>query len=88
VLREVVECISQDLRSYDLVTRVGGDEFVCTLSGQSVEQAQERYEQIAQQLGQRANGARITVGFAAYQRGDSLEGLVDRADKAMFAARR
>jgi GGDEF domain-containing protein len=39
VLEDIAGCISDDLRSYDLVTRVGGDEFVCTLSGQSVAQA-------------------------------------------------
>jgi diguanylate cyclase (GGDEF)-like protein len=39
MLQEVAGCITDDLRTYDLVTRIGGDEFVCTLSGQSVAQA-------------------------------------------------
>ena len=38
VLRDVAACISTDLRSYDLITRVGGDEFVCTFSPQTLSQ--------------------------------------------------
>lgn len=88
VLREVARSITDDLRSYDLVTRVGGDEFVCTLSGQSVDQARERYREISQRLAERSNGASMTVGLAAHQSGDSLEDLIDRADQAMIGARR
>jgi diguanylate cyclase (GGDEF)-like protein len=88
VLQDVAGCITDDLRSYDLVTRVGGDEFVCTLSGQSVAQAGARYEKMALRLAERASGARMTVGLAALESGDSLAELVDRADQAMILARR
>ena len=88
VLREVAECIIGDLRSYDVVTRVGGDEFVCALTRETVEHATRRYEQISQQLAERGNGAAITVGLAARRGGDSLEALIDRADRAMLATRR
>jgi len=69
------------------VTRIGGDEFVCTLSGQSVAQAGRRYEEMALRLEQRASGARMTVGLAAQRAGDLLGDLVDRADRAMIDAR-
>jgi diguanylate cyclase (GGDEF)-like protein len=88
VLQDVAGCITDDLRSYDLVTRVGGDEFVCTLSGQSVAQAGVRYEKMSLRLAERSSGARMTVGLAALQAGDSLGELVDRADQAMIVARR
>lgn len=88
VLREVANCITEDLRSYDLVTRVGGDEFVCTLAGQSIAQARERYEQISLRLAERSNGAQITVGLAEYESGVSLADLINRADQAMIGARR
>ena len=87
VLREVASCITEDLRSYDLVTRVGGDEFVCALAGQSVAQARERYEQISLRLAKRSNGAQITVGLAVHEPGISLADLIDRADQAMIGAR-
>jgi diguanylate cyclase (GGDEF)-like protein len=87
MLQDVAGCITDDLRTYDLVTRVGGDEFVCTLSGQSVAQAGRRYEEMALRLEQRASGARMTVGLAAQRAGDLLGDLVDRADRAMIDAR-
>jgi diguanylate cyclase (GGDEF)-like protein len=88
VLREVAGCIAGDLRSYDIVTRIGGDEFVCALSGETLANARRRYVQIAEHLTARGNGAAITVGLADRQAGDSLESLVDRADYAMLATRR
>jgi diguanylate cyclase (GGDEF)-like protein len=88
VLQDVAECIKHDLRSYDLVTRVGGDEFVCTHSGQSIADADARYRIISTRLAERQNGARMTVGLAARQTGDSLAELVDRADQAMIGSRR
>ena len=88
VLEDIAGCITDDLRSYDLVTRVGGDEFVCTLSGQSLAEAGERYEQISLRLAEGSGGAVMTVGLAALRAGDSLGELVDRADQAMIESRR
>jgi diguanylate cyclase (GGDEF)-like protein len=88
MLQDVAGCITDDLRAYDLVTRIGGDEFVYTLSGQSVAQAGRRCEEMALRLEQRASGAQMTVGLAALRAGDLLGDLVDRADRAMIEARR
>jgi diguanylate cyclase (GGDEF)-like protein len=87
-LQDVAGCIRSDLRSYDLVTRVGGDEFVCTLSGQSLAEAGARYKKMAVHLAMGPTGAGMTVGLAALRAGDSLESLVDRADRAMIGSRR
>jgi diguanylate cyclase (GGDEF)-like protein len=87
MLQDVAGCITDDLRAYDVVTRIGGDEFVCALSGQNVGQAGKRYDEMALRLGQKASGARMTVGLAAMRAGDLLGGLVDRADRAMIEAR-
>ena len=88
VLREVADCLTADLRSYDLVTRVGGDEFVCALSSETLEQARRRYDRISERLRERGKGTSVTVGLAAYRGGESLESLVDRADRAMLTLRR
>jgi putative two-component system response regulator len=88
VLRDIAGCITDELRAYDLVTRVGGDEFLCTFSPQTLVQAEVRYRQISDRLARRENGARMTVGLAEQAAGDSLEELVNRADQAMLGARR
>lgn len=59
----------------------------CTLSGQSVAQADVRSEKMSLHLAQGSSGARMTVGLAALQTGDSLGELVARADRAMLGAR-
>lgn len=88
VLRDVASCISETLRRYDLVTRVGGDEFVFTLAETSIPQAEDRYHQIVKALARRSSGTGMTVGLATLVKGDSVAQLVDRADQAMIASRR
>jgi diguanylate cyclase (GGDEF)-like protein len=88
VLEDIAGSIRGDLRSYDLVVRVGGDEFVCTHWGQDVDHVGARYRSLSDQLAVDANGAEMTVGLAAMRPGDSLGELVERADQAMLADRR
>jgi diguanylate cyclase (GGDEF)-like protein/PAS domain S-box-containing protein len=88
ILEDIAACITDDLRSYDVVTRVGGDEFICALPGQNAAEAAIRFRQISGRLADRASGARMTVGLAARQRADTLNQLIDRADQAMLKARR
>ena len=63
----------QHLRSYDVIVRFGGDEFVCSLSGQDVDGVRDRFERIAQHLEASADGARFTLGLAEQQPGDTLD---------------
>ena len=75
----------QHLRSYDVIMRFGGDEFVCSLSAEDESAVRRRFDQIAAQLAQTANGASFSVGFAERQEDDSLDDLIGRADEAMLA---
>lgn len=84
VLQDVADCLSGGQGEDDVVVRVGGGGFVCSLVGQGVDQADIRFEQIFARLARRSNGARMTVGLASRQRGDSLERLIDRADQVML----
>ncbi len=87
-LRAVSRAIMQHLRSYDVIVRFGGDEFVCSLSGQDAAGARQRFEQIAAQLASDANGATFTVGIAERQPEETLEEMIERADTAMIGGRR
>lgn len=68
----------------DIVMRIGGGGFVCSLVRQNMDQADRRYARISARLAGRSNGARMTVGLAARQAGDTLETLIDRADQVML----
>jgi diguanylate cyclase (GGDEF)-like protein len=84
VLQDIAECLAGGQGDTDFVMRVGGGGFVCSMVGQTMGQADERYAKILVRLARRANGARMTVGLTARQAGDTVEILVDRADQVMM----
>jgi diguanylate cyclase (GGDEF)-like protein len=87
LLTDVARSITHHLRSYDVICRFGGDEFVCSLAGQDMGGAGERFQEIQTHLGSASPDARLTVGFAERCEEDTLEGLIDRADQALIAVR-
>jgi diguanylate cyclase (GGDEF)-like protein len=87
LLQAVTRCVKDRLRSYDLIARYGGDEFVISISGQDVAGARRRFDLIAEQLARTTPGATVTVGLAEREPGDTLMGLIERADAAMRARR-
>jgi GGDEF domain-containing protein len=70
-----------------VITRVGGDEFICSLSGQDVAGATDRFDQISARLAAGKTCASFTVGLTDRRRDDSLDDLICRADEAMRQAR-
>jgi len=88
VLKAVAKTIRRHLRSYDVITRYGGDEFVCSLASQDTPGAARRFDAIAARLAARKSAVAITVGLAERREDDSLDALIHRADVAMIDARR
>jgi diguanylate cyclase (GGDEF)-like protein len=88
LLRRTVDRIRMQLRSYDLIVRFGGDEFVCLLLDLDTSEAAERFEAIKVDLEETEQGS-ITVGLAELRlrEEDSLEDLMARADEALYAER-
>ena len=88
LLQEVARCTRQHLRSYDVIARYGGDEFLCSLSGLDAAGAHARFNEIAAALAASPHPATITVGLAVSQSEDCLDDLIHRADAAMLEARK
>lgn len=86
LLRSTVNSLRAHLRSYDLIVRFGGDEFVCALLDMSTSEAATRFETINADLAETENGS-ITVGLAELRAEDSLEGVIARADEALYRKR-
>ena len=88
LLTAVARSIMRHLRSYDVIVRYGGDEFVCSLSAQDLAGVRDRFERIAAHLTESVDGARFTLGLAEQHEEDTLPDLIRRADSAMLGSRR
>lgn len=88
LLVEVATTLRAMLRPYDLIVRVGGDEFVCALAGLSQADASQRMSLLSGALASGPEHGSVTVGIAELEMGDSLSTLVDRADAKLYATRR
>jgi diguanylate cyclase (GGDEF)-like protein len=83
LLRDAVKVIRAHLRSYDVIIRVGGDEFVCVVSGAGVGKVRERFESVQAALATDGGGCEIKVGVASLTPDDSMTALIERADADM-----
>lgn len=87
LLRRVVATLRAHFRSYDLVVRFGGDEFLCALLDLNITAAAERFSLIKADLAAQPH-ASITAGLAELTEHDSLDDLIARADAALRTERR
>jgi diguanylate cyclase (GGDEF)-like protein len=88
LLQHAVREIRGHLRSYDLVVRIGGDEFLCVMSDASIRDARERFTTIQAALADDSDSCEIKVGFAELEPSDSPAELIRRADAELPSSSR
>ena len=88
LLRKVAAALRATLRSYDMVMRLAGDEFLFALPAADLATAEQRLREFTVLLNEESPGATASVGFAELRDGDSVDDLVARADDALVEARR
>jgi diguanylate cyclase (GGDEF)-like protein len=88
LLERSAKLMIEHLRPYDVVVRVGGDEFVCSLNGIDVEAVRERFGLVSADLATGPDPGSISVGLGERRAGDSVDDLVNRADVALVAAKK
>lgn len=86
LLRQVVDTIRGHVRSYDLIVRYGGDEFLCGLPDIDLAEAAERFTFVNADLAA-IRQASVTAGIAQLDAHDGLEDLIQRADEALYRER-
>ena len=96
VLREVARRLHNSVRSYDMVGRYGGEEFLVALNkcdpGSAISRAENLREKIAGRPIQTANNPvsiSISIGVALSSEftGSTVEEIVHHADMALYAAK-
>ena len=94
VIRRVAQRAKAALREEDLVGRFGGEEFVCIFqrsSAQAAELVAERIRKAIEGSGRSGdNGppATVSIGLAVYSGDATAQDLLQRADEALYIAKR
>ena len=86
-LRAVVRAVRERVRSYDILFRYGGDEFVCALLGVTHEQAERTFTDIRVRVAATSGGHTVSIGLAEAIESDTAETLIERADAALYQSR-
>ena len=84
----------QTIRSYDLVGRYGGEEFVLLITGLDIPEAFKLMERIRENIEHSTvyyEGAELrvtcSIGLAKYEQTDTLESSIRKADEALYVAK-
>jgi diguanylate cyclase (GGDEF)-like protein len=96
ILKMISATVANSLRSFDTIGRWGGEEFVVLLINTKKEDLFKLADRLRRLVSQSAltleNGEKlkitVSVGATAAQKGDTVESLVERADKLMFESKR
>ena len=92
VLVSLAQALVASVRPGDLVARLGGDEFAILASELTLRQAEGRFAKTIASLGtsseQGVSAPKVSCGLAEYSAGDTYESLFERADEALYSAKR
>ncbi len=91
VLLQIAKNLSECLRTYDTLSRYGGEEFAILITNNTIEgsyQIAERMRQKVSDLEFRYEiKVTISIGVSKYLQDDSIEDVIDRADKNLYLAK-
>lgn len=83
-LKRAAKIFKYSIRNSDILARFGGDEFILMLPETSTEGALSVGERICKAI---EKECKVSIGVASITPEDSLEGLINKADKALYAAK-
>jgi diguanylate cyclase (GGDEF)-like protein len=94
VLIAFVECLNKELRSHDLMGRIGGEEFAIVMPHYSSADVMTTAERVRAAVAQMHNSASafeqeitVSIGVAEMGAGETLQALMERADQALYLAK-
>lgn len=91
----VARRIRESLRTNDACGRYGGEEFLVIMPGATLDDARTTAERIRVHVGAEPIpagdarvGVQVSIGIAQYRSGESAAALLDRADRALYDAKK
>jgi diguanylate cyclase (GGDEF)-like protein len=96
VLRAMSDTLRRSVRAFDVCTRFGGEEFAILMPGSSAASALQSAERIRQRVADYRFDpvlippelrTTISIGVAVLRTEDDAQGLIARADRALYAAK-
>lgn len=87
LLQRVVALMTEHLRCYDLIVRLGGDAFLCAMSNMTIPEARKRFSAIASALVGASEAGALRTGFAELRGDESATELAARADNELISSR-
>jgi diguanylate cyclase len=94
-LKSLAEVVSKALRPMDLVARYGGEEFVVLLPNTPVAEGEQILTRLQRSLSgglfmheQKQVFVTFSAGVTAYRSGEPMEAALERADEALYEAKR
>jgi diguanylate cyclase (GGDEF)-like protein len=88
LLREFGGLLAHGCRTTDLAGRYGGEEFLVVLCDTPLEDAEQAVDRLRKMWTDRGNVPTFSAGVAELRAGDTVQSLVERADTALYAAKR
>ncbi|QZY54209.1 GGDEF domain-containing protein [Crassaminicella profunda] len=91
VLIDTAEILKNNIRRSDMVGRWGGEEFLIVCPNTNIHQALCISEKLRKEIETHkfpvANKRTSSFGVASYQKGDTIDDLISRADKGLYQAK-
>lgn len=91
VLKEIALILQLSVRNSDIIVRWGGEEFIIVTPKTTLEQSIHLAEKLRQEVKKTcfSNAGVITASFgvASFQKSDTLEKIIQRADQALYRAK-
>lgn len=83
LLKRVVALISERLRSFDLIIRMGDDQFLCAMPTMTLTEARKRFCSVAAALAAAPVAGALRCAFAEIAPGETATELVSRAESKL-----
>jgi diguanylate cyclase (GGDEF)-like protein len=93
-IKEVADILRRSVRVFDVCARYGGDEFAVVMPGSRSDSAAAVADRIRTLIEHRqprlpsAPGITVSIGVAELQPGDTARSVIERADRALYEAKR